>query len=59
MPSIMASRIREYFSTTYRPGERLLVQKIDFFILTFCCVSYFINYVSSCAVGRLFVSHSC
>lgn len=26
--------------------ERKLVQKIDFFILTFCCLSYFCNYVS-------------
>lgn len=39
-------RLREYFSVAYQPGERLLVQKIDFFILTFCCVSYFMNYVS-------------
>ena len=44
--SIMASRLREYFSNAYRPGERKLVMKIDFFIMTFCCVSYFINYVS-------------
>lgn len=40
------SRLREYFHSDYQPGERLLVQKIDFFILTFCCVSYFMNYVS-------------
>lgn len=40
------SRLREYFRSEYQPGERLLVQKIDFFILTFCCVSYFMNYVS-------------
>lgn len=42
----LKNRIREYFRTDYRPGERLLVQKIDFFILTFCCVSYLVNYVS-------------
>lgn len=42
----MASKIREYFSTSYLPGERLLLQKLDFFILTFCCICYFINYVS-------------
>lgn len=40
------SRLREYFRSEYQPGERLLVQKIDFFILTFCCMSYFMNYVS-------------
>lgn len=40
-------RLKEYFvSGSMRPGERKLVQKIDFFILTFCCLSYFLNYVS-------------
>lgn len=40
------SRLREYLNADYQPGERKLVQKIDFFILTFCCLSYFTNYVS-------------
>lgn len=40
-------KLREYFKVEYRPGERLLVQKVDFFILTFCCLSYFMNYVST------------
>lgn len=40
-------KLREYLSANYQPGERALVQKIDFFILTFCCVSYFTNYVSN------------
>lgn len=40
------SRLRAYFQTEYQPGERALVAKIDWFILTFCCVSYFTNYVS-------------
>lgn len=39
------SSIRAYLHADYLPGERLLVQKIDFFILTFCCISYFMNYV--------------
>lgn len=39
-------RLCEYFSSTYQPGEKQLVRKIDFFILTFCCLSYFTNYVS-------------
>lgn len=42
-----AARLREYFKVEYRPGERRLVQKVDFFILTFCCLSYFMNYVST------------
>lgn len=42
----MGSRtLRQYFHVDYRPGERKLVQKIDFFILTFCCLSYLVNYV--------------
>lgn len=40
------SKLRDYFHVEYQPGERKLVQKIDFFILTFCCLSYFTNYVS-------------
>lgn len=41
-----SSRLREYFNVQYQPGERKLIQKIDFFILTFCCLSYLVNYVS-------------
>ena len=44
----MASKFIEYFrGTQSKPGERALVQKLDFFILTFCCLMYFLNYVSS------------
>ncbi|PNY29648.1 Pantothenate transporter liz1 [Tolypocladium capitatum] len=38
-------RIREDLHVEHLPGERVLIRKIDFFILTFCCLSYFINYV--------------
>lgn len=34
------------------PGERKLVQKLDFFILTFCCLMYFLNCESIVPVGR-------
>lgn len=43
------SKLVDYFlSSAHRssPAERKLVRKIDFFILTFCCLSYFLNYVS-------------
>lgn len=42
------SKVHDYFSSAWRsdPAERKLVRKIDFFILTFCCLSYFLNYVS-------------
>lgn len=41
--------LREYFTSAWRsdPAERKLVRKIDFFILSFCCLSYFLNYVST------------
>jgi MFS transporter, ACS family, pantothenate transporter len=42
----LGTRLKDYLHTDYQPGERVLVQKIDFFILTFCCLSYFTNYVS-------------
>jgi ACS family pantothenate transporter-like MFS transporter len=40
--------LRDYITSAWRsdPAERKLVRKIDFFILTFCCLSYFLNYVS-------------
>jgi hypothetical protein len=41
-----AGKARDYLHPGYQPGERKLLQKIDFFILTFCCLSYFMNYVS-------------
>lgn len=48
--AIMAVRgkVKDYFHNAYQPGERVLIQKIDFFILTFCCLSYFVNYVRLC-----------
>lgn len=46
--ALSASTLRDYFLSAWRtdPAERRLVRKIDFFILTFCCLSYFLNYVS-------------
>jgi ACS family pantothenate transporter-like MFS transporter len=42
-----ATKFREYLSPGgSSKGERKLVQKLDFFILTFCCLMYFLNYVS-------------
>lgn len=40
----MFSKAKAYLHVDYKPGERRLVQKIDFFILTFCCLSYLVNY---------------
>ncbi|CAK7272458.1 hypothetical protein SEPCBS119000_005134 [Sporothrix epigloea] len=52
----MASTLKNYFSNTYRPGERALVQKIDFFILSFCCISYFVNYLDRSNLTNAYVS---
>lgn len=48
-------KLRDYFSSAWRsdPAERKLVRKIDFFILSFCCLSYFLNYVSSRRMGHI------
>ncbi|KAK0707063.1 major facilitator superfamily domain-containing protein [Lasiosphaeria miniovina] len=38
------------------PEERRLVHKIDFFILTFCCLSYFLNYLDRSNLSNAYVS---
>ncbi|KAK3061929.1 hypothetical protein LTS18_005158 [Coniosporium uncinatum] len=52
----MPSRWREYWRANYLPGERKLVQKLDFFILTFCCLSYFLNYLDRSNLANAYVS---
>ncbi|EJD48705.1 MFS general substrate transporter [Auricularia subglabra TFB-10046 SS5] len=50
-------RIRAYFSPSQATKEeRRLVQKIDFFILTFCCLSYFCNYLDRSNLTNAYVS---
>ncbi|KAK5991930.1 Pantothenate transporter liz1 [Cladobotryum mycophilum] len=53
---MLRARIRDYLHVDYQPGERVLVQKIDFFILTFCCLSYFINYLDRSNLANAYVS---
>ncbi|KAL2127152.1 hypothetical protein VTI74DRAFT_11249 [Chaetomium olivicolor] len=50
--------LRDYFSSAWRsdPAERKLVRKIDFFILTFCCLSYFLNYLDRSNLSNAYVS---
>ncbi|KAF4494231.1 MFS pantothenate transporter [Fusarium agapanthi] len=52
----MSSKLKEYLHVDYKPGERRLVQKIDFFILTFCCLSYFVNYLDRNNINNAYVS---
>jgi MFS transporter, ACS family, pantothenate transporter len=40
------SKLREYFLVEYHPGKRVFLLKIGFYILTFCCLSYCMNYVN-------------
>ncbi|KAI1325225.1 MFS general substrate transporter [Xylariaceae sp. FL0255] len=49
-------RLRIYFRNDYQPGEKALVRKIDFFILTFCCLSYFVNYLDRSNFTNAYVS---
>ncbi|KAH6857151.1 major facilitator superfamily domain-containing protein [Chaetomium sp. MPI-CAGE-AT-0009] len=54
----ITSKLRDYFSSAWRsdPAERKLVRKIDFFILTFCCLSYFLNYLDRTNLANAYVS---
>ncbi|KAK5631928.1 hypothetical protein RRF57_007642 [Xylaria bambusicola] len=56
MSATLKDRLREYFHAEYKPGERALVRKIDFFILTFCCLSYFTNYLDRSNINNAYVS---
>ncbi|RDW82834.1 retrograde regulation protein 2-2 [Coleophoma cylindrospora] len=38
------------------PAERKLVLKLDFFILTFCCMAYFMNYLDRQSLSQAYVS---
>ncbi|KAK0384696.1 hypothetical protein NLU13_7174 [Sarocladium strictum] len=52
----LKQRVNDYFHNNYKPGEARLLQKIDFFILTFCCLSYFVNYLDRSNLGNAYVS---
>ncbi|KAK4202366.1 major facilitator superfamily domain-containing protein [Triangularia verruculosa] len=53
------TKLKQYFfSSTHRhlPGEGRLIHKIDFFILTVCCLSYFLNYLDRTNLSNAYVS---
>lgn len=50
------ARLRDYLAVQHRPGERKLLFKIDFFILTFCCLAYFCNYLDRSNLTNAYVS---
>ncbi|PGH01800.1 hypothetical protein AJ80_08967 [Polytolypa hystricis UAMH7299] len=39
-----------------KPGEKKLLRKLDFFILTFCCLMYFANYLDRSNLNNAYVS---
>ncbi|EZF35667.1 hypothetical protein H101_00799 [Trichophyton interdigitale H6] len=39
-----------------RPGEARLLRKLDFFILSFCCLMYFANYLDRSNLANAYVS---
>ncbi|KXH37018.1 major facilitator superfamily transporter [Colletotrichum simmondsii] len=49
-------KVRQYLNVQYQPGEKKLVSKIDFFILTFCCLSYLVNYLDRTNLNNAYVS---
>ncbi|BCS19519.1 uncharacterized protein APUU_12347S [Aspergillus puulaauensis] len=51
------AQIRQYFTRANQsPLERRLVLKLDFFILTFCCLAYFTNYLDRASITQAYVS---
>ncbi|PBP27750.1 pantothenate transporter [Diplocarpon rosae] len=52
-----SKRVRDYVHQPYEhPGEGKLVRKLDFFILTFCCLMYFTNYLDRSNLANAYVS---
>ncbi|KAK0382135.1 major facilitator superfamily transporter [Colletotrichum limetticola] len=49
-------KVRQYLNVQYQTGEKKLVSKIDFFILTFCCLSYLVNYLDRTNLNNAYVS---
>ncbi|KAK4180638.1 hypothetical protein QBC36DRAFT_19613 [Triangularia setosa] len=60
---LWTTKLKEYFFASnhhhhhhHLPGEGKLVRKIDFFILTFCCLSYFLNYLDRTNLSNAYIS---
>ncbi|EXJ87779.1 hypothetical protein A1O1_04706 [Capronia coronata CBS 617.96] len=51
-----ASSFRAYLRSDKSPEEKKLVRKVDFFILTFCCLMYFFNYLDRSNLTQAYVS---
>ncbi|KAJ3547007.1 hypothetical protein NM208_g1732 [Fusarium decemcellulare] len=54
----IGDRIRSFFlgAAAKSKEERRLVRKLDFFILTYCCFSYFFNFLDRAAFANAYVA---
>ncbi|KAH7366940.1 pantothenate transporter liz1 [Plectosphaerella cucumerina] len=52
------ARVRAFFlgAAAETKEERRLVQKLDFFIMTYCCLSYFFNFLDRAAFANAYVA---
>ncbi|GKT69011.1 pantothenate transporter liz1 [Colletotrichum tofieldiae] len=50
------SDLRQHFKGASSTQEKRLVLKLDFFILTFCCLAYFMNYLDRASITQAYVS---
>lgn len=48
--------LRAYLWSDKSPEERKLVRKVDWFILSFCCLMYFFNYLDRSNLTQAYVS---
>lgn len=48
--------LKEYFHSEKSAAEKKLVRKLDFFIMTFCCLMYFMNYLDRSNLAQAYVS---
>lgn len=51
-----STSFRAYLKADKSPAERKLIRKVDFFILSFCCVMYFFNYLDRSNLAQAYVS---
>jgi ACS family pantothenate transporter-like MFS transporter len=55
-PAIMGKLSSYFHSEKSSAAEKKLVRKLDFFILTFCCMMYFMNYLDRSNLAQAYVS---
>ncbi|KAI9147250.1 Pantothenate transporter liz1 [Paramyrothecium foliicola] len=50
------SRVTDFFWGNTNKEEKRLIRKLDFFILTFCCFSFFFNHLDRAAFANAYVA---